>query len=1025
MADISGTTGNDRLTGTTFDDTITGGGGNDLIYGDSADSASAGGPGVPGTSLGDGPGSTGGTFGDRTGGQTVYDGNHSFTTDAIFIGNDIPVFNDFNSDVINGQTYGVGGVDQNGNPTDRTIDLQEISFTGAQRGFYGQETVEYSALYGSNDQISSDGTNFQDIITVSSGRIAVTMNDGQTFDSIEMTFTQDADGNTFMYPSDGQSPGAFNSFVNMITDNPTGIASFEIVDIRDPQNGIFILDGNWADGQFLETTDGDGGDDLITGGEGADVMFGEGGDDTFVVGSASEGAGDVVTGGNGPDQTADNDVLDLRGAGPVTITDTADATDDGARSGTVTFGDGSTLEFSQIETILQDQGPDGTVDGEDTGEDMREGYNDGNLPTDGGGDLITDGDDTIDGNGGSDTIDGGAGNDLIDGGSEDDLLNGGAGNDTLLGGEGNDTLDGGAGADTLGGDALDDDITVGSGDTATGGAGDDEFRIDASGDGTSQIHVAGGEQDEEDVVDATNNPVGRIGDVLDLTGLGPVQIVYNETDPTYDPETGISESGTATYLNDNDLPVTINFSEIEHILSDDLAPIANNDIADVDEDATITIDVLANDTDPNGDPLTVTDASAVNGTVTINSDGTLDYTPNPDFTGEDTITYSVQDPGGNSASGSVLVDVAPVNDGPVAEDDTADTLEDTTVTIDVLSNDTDVDGDALTVTEASALNGTVTINADSTLDYTPNPDFIGEDTISYTVQDPGGLSDTAEVSLEVTADHAGDGIVDGLDDGEVMNPGYTDVDGDQIDGDDGLDDVINGNGGQDTINAGDGNDTIDGGAGNDRIDAGDGDDVIIRSDGGFEQMDGGEGDDTLAGNGEGEIRVRVDDVGNGDVFHADSGSFGLFDSIENFEADEIEGLNDKITFSDAVSEDRIAEDIVGLSDDTVGNFYPDGSSSVVNFGPEADYRLSDILGGTAPESGEEAVGPVGEFIIFEGDEDGQIGNIAFENFELIQFDVEAAPEEDIMSLLSNGEILDETRPIDDGAEEEDALDLVF
>ena len=336
-----------------------------------------------------------------------------------------------------------------------------------------------------------------------------------------------------------------------------------------------------------------------------------------------------------------------------------------------------------------------------------------------------------------------------------------------------------------------------------------------------------------------------------------------------------------------------------------------------------------------------------------------------------------------------------------------------------------MDGDALTVTEASALNGTVTINADGTLDYTPNPDFIGEDTITYTVQDPGGLSDTAEVSLEVTADHAGDGIVDGLDDGEVMNPGYTDVDGDQIDGDDGLDDVINGNGGQDTINAGDGNDTIDGGDGNDRIDAGDGDDVIIRSDGGFEQMDGGAGDDTLTGNGEGEIRVRVDDVGNGDIFHADSGSFGLFDSIENFEADEIEGLNDKITFADAVSEDRIAEDIVGLSDDAVGNFYPDGSSSVVNFGPEADYLLSDILGGTAPESGEEAVGPVGEFIIFEGDEDGQIGNIAFENFELIQFDVEAAPEEDIMSLLSNGEILDETRPIEDGAEEEDALDLVL
>ncbi|MCX7561934.1 Ig-like domain-containing protein, partial [Sulfitobacter sp. F26204] len=67
----------------------------------------------------------------------------------------------------------------------------------------------------------------------------------------------------------------------------------------------------------------------------------------------------------------------------------------------------------------------------------------------------------------------------------------------------------------------------------------------------------------------------------------------------------------------------------------------------VDEDDTVTIDVLGNDTDPNGDPLTVTEATAPNGTVTINPDGTLDYTPNPDFNGEDTITYTVEDPDGN------------------------------------------------------------------------------------------------------------------------------------------------------------------------------------------------------------------------------------------------------------------------------------------------------------------------------------------------------------------------------------------
>ena len=104
-------------------------------------------------------------------------------------------------------------------------------------------------------------------------------------------------------------------------------------------------------GQIVESGNGN---DVIAGGAGADDVFGGGGDDTFVVATASDAAGDVVVGGNGPDQNTDNDVLDLTGTGRLIIDDAADATDAGARAGTVTFENGEVLTFSQIETILTD-----------------------------------------------------------------------------------------------------------------------------------------------------------------------------------------------------------------------------------------------------------------------------------------------------------------------------------------------------------------------------------------------------------------------------------------------------------------------------------------------------------------------------------------------------------------------------------------------------------------------------------------------------------------------------------------------
>ncbi|MBD2843553.1 Ig-like domain-containing protein, partial [Erythrobacter rubeus] len=98
---------------------------------------------------------------------------------------------------------------------------------------------------------------------------------------------------------------------------------------------------------------------------------------------------------------------------------------------------------------------------------------------------------------------------------------------------------------------------------------------------------------------------------------------------------------------------------------DNPAPTAANDTASTDEDVPVNIDVLANDNDPDGDALTVISASAPNGTVVIEADGTLTYTPDADFNGSDTIIYQISDGEGGTSTASVTVAVSAVNDAPV------------------------------------------------------------------------------------------------------------------------------------------------------------------------------------------------------------------------------------------------------------------------------------------------------------------------------------------------------------------------
>jgi hypothetical protein len=187
-------------------------------------------------------------------------------------------------------------------------------------------------------------------------------------------------------------------------------------------------------------------------------------------------------------------------------------------------------------------------------------------------------------------------------------------------------------------------------------------------------------------------------------------------------------------------------------------PTANDDAATTNEDTAVTIDVAADDTDPDGDALTVSLGLAPeHGTAAVNPDGTVTYTPDPDWNGVDAFEYLIQDPSGESDVGLVTVTVLPVNDPPVAVDDAATTDEDTPIIIDVLANDSagppDEDQE-LGVYLGGApvggpIHGTIELNPDDTVTYTPDADFHGTDTFAYNVTEPGLIGPWAIVTVTV------------------------------------------------------------------------------------------------------------------------------------------------------------------------------------------------------------------------------------------------------------------------------------
>jgi hypothetical protein len=197
----------------------------------------------------------------------------------------------------------------------------------------------------------------------------------------------------------------------------------------------------------------------------------------------------------------------------------------------------------------------------------------------------------------------------------------------------------------------------------------------------------------------------------------------------------------------------------------DQPPVAVDDAATVAEDASATtIDVLANDTDADGGAKTIFSVTQpANGTVVITNAGAdLTYTSNADYcndppgTTPDTFTYTLS-PGGSTAT--VTVTVTCVDDPPVAVSDAATVLEDAATAMNVLANDTDVDGGAKSITSVTQpTNGTVAITGGGTgLTYSPNANYCNDppgttlDTFTYTLS-PGSSSATVTVTVTCVND---------------------------------------------------------------------------------------------------------------------------------------------------------------------------------------------------------------------------------------------------------------------------------
>jgi VCBS repeat-containing protein len=211
-------------------------------------------------------------------------------------------------------------------------------------------------------------------------------------------------------------------------------------------------------------------------------------------------------------------------------------------------------------------------------------------------------------------------------------------------------------------------------------------------------------------------------------------------------------------------------------LTGNCPPEAVDDSATTNEDTAVDVPVLTNDHDFENSSLTPTNISdPPNGTATANLDGTIKYTPDANYNGPDSFTYTASDGTEASDPATVSITVNPVNDAPVAVADSASVDEDDVLTVaapGVLTNDSDIDSATLSAVEVSGPDdGTLDLHGDGSYTYTPDANFFGSDSFEYKAND--GALDSNTVTVTITVNSVNDPPVANDDDGGTVIAGHT------------------------------------------------------------------------------------------------------------------------------------------------------------------------------------------------------------------------------------------------------------
>ncbi len=433
----------------------------------------------------------------------------------------------------------------------------------------------------------------------------------------------------------------------------------------------------------------------------------------------------------------------------------------------------------------------------------------------------TSGDDVLDGGYDIDEINGGDGDDILTGAAGDDRLEGGSGNDTLDDGAGNDRLTGGDGADKFiitkeagATDTITDFEFWRPGEQIDLSAFDSEFanfaelRAAMSPNG-KDVNISLGNGQVlvlEDVlidhltrdnfigknfvnntptaisanatIDENTNFVISVADLLaaslafDIDGdILDIISVQGTTNGTVLLENGeVTFTPAADYFGAASFTFTIsdgNGGEITHDFALEIedtneAPIAFDDEFNADEDNAIVIniaDLLSNDSDAeDGTPIfDGVISKPIHGAIAYNYDGTLTYTPNANYNGDDNFTYQVKDSEGKIATATVNLVLSAVNDAPIATALSADAVEDTLATI-IVPAASDIEDGVIALTPGNVrfvsirIGVDVWVNSDGNISYNAAPDFNGTDIFSYKVRDSDGAWSLPQiVTVNVTA----------------------------------------------------------------------------------------------------------------------------------------------------------------------------------------------------------------------------------------------------------------------------------